>query len=142
MKTVRGGLLLAVGLLALLVLPATGWGAFPGANGRIAYINEWPGDIYTIRPDGSGTERLTNDVAPEGQLSWSAAATASPTFAATSCSRSVPMGETRPNSPTRRRVSAVPTSRPTAAGSSLRRGSHTRAGSSRSEATAATAAGW
>lgn len=142
MKTVRGGLLLAVGLLALLVLPATGWGAFPGANGRIAYINEWPGDIYTIRPDGSGTERLTNDVAPEGQLSWSASGYRLAYVRGHQLFTIGAHGETRPNSPTRRRVSAVPTSRPTAAGSSLRHGSHTRAGSSRSEATAATAAGW
>jgi Tol biopolymer transport system component len=74
MKTVRGGLLLVVGLLALLVFPAACWGAFPGANGRIAFVKSHAAtsDIYTIRPDGSGTERLTNDVAPEGQLSWSA----------------------------------------------------------------------
>jgi WD40 repeat protein len=70
MKPVRRGLLLAVGALALLVFPASGWGAFPGANGRIAYIKGY--DIYTVRPDGSGTERLTNDQTYNDQPSWSA----------------------------------------------------------------------
>lgn len=42
---------------------------FPGSNGRIAYVKEWtvsgtPGpdaraDIYTVRPDGTGNQRLT-----------------------------------------------------------------------------------
>ena len=72
MKRVRGGLLLAV--LALLGLPGAAWAAFPGADGRIAFVKSQAAtsDIYTIRPDGSGTERLTNDAAREGQLSWSA----------------------------------------------------------------------
>jgi TolB protein len=66
----RGGLLLAVGALALLIFPTAGWGAFPGANGRIAFLKG--NDIYTIRPDGSETERLTNDEVYDEQLSWSA----------------------------------------------------------------------
>jgi Tol biopolymer transport system component len=70
MRPIRGGLLLAVGALALLIFPTAGWGAFPGANGRIAFLKGY--DIYTIRPDGSGTERLTNDETYDEQLSWSA----------------------------------------------------------------------
>jgi WD40 repeat protein len=78
MKPIRGGLLLAVGAVSLLViLPAISWATYPGANGRIAYA-EGPGyyqpdphlpNIYTVLPDGSGTQLLT-----EGGTSpsWSA----------------------------------------------------------------------
>src|SRR5436190_16666242 len=74
MKPVRGGLLLAATSLAFLVLPANGWGSFPGANGRIAYVEPELStyDLYTVLPDGSGTERLTNDGVSDLQPSWSA----------------------------------------------------------------------
>jgi Tol biopolymer transport system component len=68
MKPVWRGLVLAAAL-ALLVFPAAGWGAFPGENGRIAYLGGPSRDIYTVRPDGSGTERLISDSV---QPSWSA----------------------------------------------------------------------
>jgi WD40 repeat protein len=74
MKPDRGGLLLAVGVLALLVLPAPAWAAFPGANGRIAYVEPELGrhDIFTVLPDGSGAERLTDDEVDDQLPSWSA----------------------------------------------------------------------
>lgn len=46
------GLAVSVGLAAS---PASA--AYPGANGRIAFIRH--GDVYTVRPDGSGLKRLT-----------------------------------------------------------------------------------
>lgn len=55
---------------ALVAVPAQA--AFPGRNGRIVYSSA-AGDIYTMRPDGSGVRRLTNvastDRATQG--SWS-----------------------------------------------------------------------
>ena len=43
--------------MTLLALPATASASYPGANGRIAFTRN--GDIYTVRPDGSGVRRLT-----------------------------------------------------------------------------------
>lgn len=74
MRRIRGCLPLVIGALALLVVPATAWAAFPGANGRIAYVEPELStyDIYTVLPDGSGTERLTDDEADDLYPSWSA----------------------------------------------------------------------
>jgi Tol biopolymer transport system component len=73
MRPIRGGLLLAVGALALLIFPTAGWAAFPGANGRIAYQGSIPGtDIFTVLPDGSGTQQLTFDFTYDAGPSWSA----------------------------------------------------------------------
>jgi Tol biopolymer transport system component len=69
-RGIRGGLLLAVGLASLL-LPATAWATWPGANGRIAYVGI--GTVHgidSIRPDGSGHRALTRD--RDSEPSWSA----------------------------------------------------------------------
>jgi TolB protein len=73
-RRVRGGLLLALGVLISLALPGAAPGAFPGANGRIAYVEPEPNtyDIYTVLPDGSGTERLTDNGVDDLFPSWSA----------------------------------------------------------------------
>ena len=38
-------------------------GAFPGANGRIAFVSDRDGDyeVYTMNTDGSGVSQLTNN---------------------------------------------------------------------------------
>jgi TolB protein len=74
MKPIRGGLLLAVGTIAaMMVIPATAWTTFPGANGRIAYQDSIPGaDIFTVLPGGSGTQQLTFDFTWDTGPSWSA----------------------------------------------------------------------
>jgi Tol biopolymer transport system component len=75
MKPVGGGLLSAVGaaLLLLALFPATSSGAYPGANGLIAY--EGPGgEIFTISPAGGDPTQLTvnNDQVRDRDPSWSA----------------------------------------------------------------------
>ena len=75
--------LLLAALLAALVLPASAHGAFPGANGKIAFddIRDDPNpagchpncnwEIYSINPDGTGLDRLTNNPAIDVWPAWS-----------------------------------------------------------------------
>lgn len=64
-------------MLLACLLPSAALAAYPGANGRIAYVGWAPnanyGDIFTAFPDGSGTQQLT-DTEGESELdpSWSA----------------------------------------------------------------------
>jgi hypothetical protein len=72
-KPIRGCLLLAVtSITAMLVIPATAWATWPGANGRIAYVGIGGGvcGIDSIRPDGSGHRVLTRGC--DREPSWSA----------------------------------------------------------------------
>jgi dipeptidyl aminopeptidase/acylaminoacyl peptidase len=82
-KPIRGGLLLAVAAAVLLICPAASWGAYPGANGLIAY-DEPRGDlpdcnyatmnneeIFTISPAGGEPTQLTDNAAPDLYPSWS-----------------------------------------------------------------------
>src|SRR5438876_10930477 len=73
---------LGAGLLVASGVPVPAHAAFPGSNGRLAFQRESPAgdhtqaDVYTIRPDGSGLERLTatadqNEFGP----AWNAAGT-------------------------------------------------------------------
>jgi TolB protein len=62
-------------LAALLLGPATpSRGAFPGANGKLAYSSARDGniDVYSIDPDGSGETRLTSDPGVDSNPAWSA----------------------------------------------------------------------
>jgi len=62
---------LTVVLLAVaLAAPAAAQGAFPGANGKIAFARG--GDIWTMNPDGTGQVNLTNTAAAENNPAWSA----------------------------------------------------------------------
>ena len=54
--------------LALLV-PATSHAAFPGANGKIAFVRG--DDIWTMNPDGTAQVNLTNTAAVESNPAWS-----------------------------------------------------------------------
>jgi Tol biopolymer transport system component len=69
----------AVGLATLLAVSGEAEASFPGKNGRIAYNSK--GVIYTINPDGSGKQAVTNthvsgdpiDYSPDGKkISYSA----------------------------------------------------------------------
>jgi Tol biopolymer transport system component len=71
-KPIRGGLLLAVALLLLALAPAISWAAYPGANGRIAYAGYPSGEVFTVLPDGSGIQPLTDDPDQDHYPSWSA----------------------------------------------------------------------
>jgi TolB protein len=48
--------------------------AFPGRDGKIAYVGQVGGnfDIYAMNPDGSGQVDLTNNPGLDGQPAWSA----------------------------------------------------------------------
>ncbi len=62
-------------LLTLLSLPALA--AYPGANGRIAFVSNRDDDnrgnleIYTMNPDGSDVQRLTAHRLPDEEPAWS-----------------------------------------------------------------------
>jgi Tol biopolymer transport system component len=78
MRPYRARLLCAVALslpgLAIAASPATG-AAFPGENGRIAFVSERHGgdpDIWTMNPDGSNPVNLTaNSNGLDAAPSWS-----------------------------------------------------------------------
>src|ERR687887_2152972 len=50
------------GILVVLALPAGGGATVPGPNGVIAFRGEGngPGQIWTIRPDGTDQQQITN----------------------------------------------------------------------------------
>jgi uncharacterized repeat protein (TIGR01451 family) len=56
-------------LLATLLVPASSQAAFPGANGKIAFVRS--GDIWTMNPDGTGQVNLTNSAVSESNPAWS-----------------------------------------------------------------------
>jgi Tol biopolymer transport system component len=84
MKPIRGGLLLTVAAALLLTCPAASWAAYPGANGRIAYVESrgisgscnfttiLNQEIFTISPAGGDSTRLTDNAIPDIDPSWSA----------------------------------------------------------------------
>lgn len=67
--------LVPVGLIATLVLlgapPSTG--AFPGSNGKIAFVSDRAGnlDIYTMNSDGGDVVQLTDDPSADRDPAWS-----------------------------------------------------------------------
>ena len=56
-------------LAALLLLPATSHAAFPGTNGKIAFVRG--DDIWTMNPDGTAQVNLTNNASTESNPAWS-----------------------------------------------------------------------
>src|SRR4051794_20022612 len=57
-------------LLCTFALAAPAHAAFPGANGKIAFVRG--GDIWTMNPDGGGQVNLTNSTGRETDPAWSA----------------------------------------------------------------------
>jgi hypothetical protein len=54
--------LVLAGGAALIVPDERAWAAFPGANGRVAFVSDRSGyndDIYSVEPDGSEPTNLT-----------------------------------------------------------------------------------
>ena len=66
------GLVLAAGL-SLLAVAGGGQAAFPGVNGKIAFVTGRDGnlEIYAMNADGSGKTRLTNNTADDSDPAWS-----------------------------------------------------------------------
>jgi hypothetical protein len=58
-----------VALLGLLVLPTSALATFPGANGKIAFVQG--GDIWAINPNGSDLVQVTSGPAEDGSPAWS-----------------------------------------------------------------------
>ena len=56
--------------LVVLALPVQAHAAFPGQNGKIAFVRS--GDIWTMNPNGTGQVNLTSSAATDGNPSWSA----------------------------------------------------------------------
>src|SRR5262249_22325418 len=76
-KPIRRGLVsfVAIVVAAFAALPASAWGAYPGANGMLAYTGvvdqSWDSEIYTISATGGAPTQLTENHA-NGAASWSA----------------------------------------------------------------------
>lgn len=66
---------IAVAAMFVAIFPSVADAAFPGSNGRIAYVGVPPGEdhteLLTILPDGSDSQRLTNDLVTEHDPAWS-----------------------------------------------------------------------
>jgi len=65
---------IALALAAVLLVPAEPAGAaFPGTNGKIAFVSNRDGDseIWVMNQDGSGPMRLTNNQASDGDPAFS-----------------------------------------------------------------------
>ncbi|MGH2952389.1 MAG: TolB family protein [Solirubrobacterales bacterium] len=66
---------IAVAAVLVAVFTSVAEAAFPGANGRIAYVGAPPGEddseLFTILPDGSGIEQLTDDLVNQDAPAWS-----------------------------------------------------------------------
>ena len=69
--------LIVVAVVSMAV-PATVNAAFPGQNGKIAFVSNRDTvgtanlEIYTMDPDGSDVQRLTTDPQPDDNPAWSA----------------------------------------------------------------------
>lgn len=71
---VRGAVVAAVLGCVLIGAPA-GYAAFPGENGKIAFVSNRDGgtsDIWTMNADGTGLTQLTNTPQNDGGPRWSA----------------------------------------------------------------------
>jgi Tol biopolymer transport system component len=69
------GVLLAVGMLIMVALVDPVGAAFPGTNGKIAFMSDRDGneEVYVMNPDGSGPVNLTNNPAIDLQPTFSPA---------------------------------------------------------------------
>ena len=65
----------AVTAAGFLAVAEPAQAAFPGENGKIAFVSyrdrASDGDIYAMNADGSGLRRLTDDAVNDGYPSWS-----------------------------------------------------------------------
>jgi len=71
-RAIAVSVLSAVGLAASMTVAPAAQATFAGAPGRIAFVKA--GDIYTVRPDGTGTRRLTR-TGDNARPAWNASGT-------------------------------------------------------------------
>jgi Tol biopolymer transport system component len=68
-------LMILVAMVASVMVAGDAGAAFPGANGKLAFVSDRNGtalDIYTMRLDGTGLANLTSSTFTAGHPSWSA----------------------------------------------------------------------
>ncbi len=72
-RTVRGSWLVFVVALALLAMAAPAHAAFPGANGKIAFVTYRDGNaqVYSMDADGTNKTRLTHNSSNDQNPAWS-----------------------------------------------------------------------
>ena len=64
-----GARLIACLAAMLLVPPAAAQAAYPGANGKLAFVRD--GHVWTMNPDGTGAAQLTTGAADASDPEWS-----------------------------------------------------------------------
>ena len=62
--------------LAFACLPSPAYAAYPGENGRIGLVGDPVGganqdDVYSLNPDDTGLQQLTDDAARDRDVAWS-----------------------------------------------------------------------
>jgi hypothetical protein len=60
-----------IAAVGLILSPAAANGAFAGANGKIAFTDGDPDDVYAVNPDGKNRTRRTTDPARDFHPAWS-----------------------------------------------------------------------
>ena len=72
MGSLRRQSIAVCGLVALLAFSATpAQAAFPGKNGKIAFVSDRDREIYSINPDGTGETRVTHSGLANDVPAWS-----------------------------------------------------------------------
>lgn len=67
--SVRARIVMTALAVVTLAVPAVAEAAYPGQNGKIAFVRA--GQIWTVNPDGTGAAQLTSDPVMKDEPQWS-----------------------------------------------------------------------